>query len=223
MCCGWRYNPQMRYLVRPFTNRLLLDAHRELRDAHAFLADLGAKAIGIAASHPSGPGWGGAVKRVLVHFPVGPRPTLVGDVQHHSLAEIINQCATIERLIDAMAWVLETVRQPDIANVLSCNPTASGSGNDNDLVIHTDGEVWRFEISDVVSDSSDGNGKERKDLHSLGFLADKPPPAGRAFLIVSIEFGGYITNRPKSNVQKLIRYVLLGKRPATWIIEVLSR
>jgi hypothetical protein len=155
----------------------------------------------MAASYPAGPGWGGAVKRVLVRFPIGPRPIFIGDVEHHSLAEVITQCATIERLIDAMAWALETVGDPDAANVLSCNPTASGGENENDLVIHADGEVLRFEISDIVSGSGDGNGKERKDLRSLAFLADKPPPAGRAFLVVSSEFGGYITTRPKSNVQ----------------------
>lgn len=44
-------------------------------------------------------GWGAAAKRVYVVLPEGDRPPLVSKARStHSFAEVVNQCATLERL-----------------------------------------------------------------------------------------------------------------------------
>ena len=58
----------------------------------------------------------------------------------------------------------------------------------------TDQIMSRFEVSDVASEWSDGNGKERKDLKSLGVNISDFSMAytGDLFLVVSRDFAAYI-------------------------------
>lgn len=131
------------------------------------------------------------------------RPELVPrDQPDQSLIAVINQCATLERLLDVLEWAQS---DPELAafSVEHCHPTTSSTQSagqkaigDNDLVlIGSDGHRARFEDSDVAS-NRDGNSKEQKDLIGLGVLAVGRGearyavewPRDRLFLVVSEEF-----------------------------------
>lgn len=149
--------------------------------------------------------WGSDAKREHVVLPVADRPQLVSkDVAEHSFVEVMNQCATLERLLDTLAWI-DTVAELHKVMVVVCNPTTSSASrkkgeprpvDDHDLVLEDHaGTHWKAEVSDVASEKEkDGNGKEKKDLVSLGVLPEDGGsdvlgwPSGRCHLVVSEEF-----------------------------------
>jgi len=148
----------------------------------------------------------------------------------HSLTEIINQCATMERLIDALTWAK---RKWPGCIVERCHPTTSSRKQqghlDNDLVLRLrNGRRLRFEVSDVVS-SLDGNDKEIKDLVSLGVFESRARPLAmskswpkdRLFLVVSEEFHTRLmrTTRHMLKTGKL-RYSDVDSERKAHIIEV---
>lgn len=179
----------------------LHDLGQQLRAAHQFLV-AAARATVPRLVDLSSESWGGLVKREHVTLPSGKRPLLVNaSTTKHSFAEVVNQCATLERLIDTLSWA-EGYDALEDATVVRCNPTTSSAprkkgalrdADDHDLVLDgRDGTRWRFEISDVASEN-DGNGKEQKDLTSLGILPRELGgaahwPGGRSLLVVSSEF-----------------------------------
>jgi hypothetical protein len=148
------------------------------------------------------------------------------------LVEVINQCATLERLLDALAWATSA----GFTKVRCCHPTTSsnkaGQEHDNDLIVSTDdGAVTaRFEVSDVVGEK-DGNRKERKDLVSLGVLLERkgsdclnkcwrPTENERIFLVVSKEFAaGLLKRKPLWIKDKHCSYRAV-EQGATWVIEI---
>lgn len=188
----------MTHLIAPIRNIALAACRATLVERHAFLAARGAAALAQALAVPVGSGWGQQVKRRAVELhAVGERP------RYHNLFEVVNQCATVEHLINALAWA-EGDAQLRGYHVSVCHPTTSSAKHpdapstlpDNDLVlINPDGALARFEVSDVAS-QKDGNGKEERDLISLGVLQagrgqDKFAtswPSGRLFLVVSEKF-----------------------------------
>jgi len=185
-------------LVGPITLAACAD---QIRAAHDYLARQGAQAIDRAWVSRDVTGWGAAVKRIRVELPLDGRPELIApDITSHSLIEVINQCATMERLLDALAWAQTPEGGLADTQVKICHPTTSSAKGDgamdNDLVLEgPGGVVARFEVSDVASEE-DGNQKERRDLVSLGVLqagrgVDQFVGAWsseRRFLVVSPEF-----------------------------------
>ncbi len=147
-----------------------------MREARDYLATHGAEAIRRASGSQGGPDWGSSVKRARVILPEeGRRLALIsGETREHNLVEVVNQCATMERLIDALGWAQT---EPSLMEYLveRCHPTTSSSRGDEEdhdlvLVAPDDPEAKaKFEVSDVASEK-DGNGKEKKDLESLGVL-----------------------------------------------------
>ncbi len=180
--------------------------YEDIREAHGYLAANGADAFRRSADVGGGERWGIGAKRVRVAFPKKPRPAMIGQgLKDHNLAEVVNQCATMERLLDALDWAHT---EPSLSGyaVERCHPTtgsSSGDEDDHDLVLVKEDAPdlkAKFEVSDVAS-GKDGNNKEKKHLASLGVLrkgslqpADEWP-AGRLFLVVSEEFGGWLTRR----------------------------
>lgn len=179
----------------------LLRCYSLLRGAHDYLTRQGAEAAHRAARVSNHSAWGVTLKRVRVALPVDWRPTIVrDDGAEHCLAEVVNQCATMERLLDALAWAQTAASGLSDFHVVRCHPTtssgAAGVGADHDLVLTgPEGRSAWFEVSDVAS-SEDGNRKEERDLRSLGLLrdgrgperCDVPWPEARVFLVVSAEF-----------------------------------
>jgi hypothetical protein len=191
----------MPHLVKPIYNASLNDCYQLLSHAHDYLARHGAAVIREVQQSTDFAAWGSTMKRLRVDLKDDDRPTLV-EVSGHNMIEIINQCATMERLLDALNWA----RQPEAglchSMVERCHPTTSSarfkSKMDNDLVlVGKDGTVARFEVSDVTG-QQDSNKKEERDLVSLGVLHPGKGksderfvtswPAARLFLVVSQEF-----------------------------------
>ena len=207
-----KYDPAMPHLVAPISSarhghdgRLSIAGCEELiRDAHDVLAARGIEAVNRAALGADLPGWGGRFKRVRVELPPEDRPVLLRDANKtHSLVEIANQCATMERLLDGLRWAASDKVLSEWT-VVTCHPTtSSGVGekeHDLELAGPDGAQAW-FELSDVAS-PVDGNRKEERDLVSLGllrrgqgddrFLFDWP--AARCFLIVASEFALKLQN-----------------------------
>ncbi len=203
----------------------------KIRKAHDYLVRQGIEALRTAQATEESPYWGAIIKRIRVKFPEDDRPDLIAPtIRDHNLTEIYNQCATIERLIDALEWAQKEI--PDYKVVL-CHPTTSRrKGNvkpkklpDNDLVlVNAQGGLACFEVSDVVSREADGNSKERKDLISLGVLASdssldekKQWLARLSFLVVSNEFAALLVNKRHSDYS----YQLSQLNEQTTILKVL--
>lgn len=180
--------------------------YEELREAHHYLARNATSALYEAAALQPDERWGAGVKRMQVSLPDKHRSGLIGrGLTAHNLGEVTNQCATIERLLDALLWAS---REPRLEGyeVERCHPTtgsAKGGPYDNDLVLVREGAsspAALFEVSDVAS-SKDGNNKEKRDLANLGILRKKSfePvyewPDATLFLVVSEEFVGWLQRR----------------------------
>lgn len=227
----------MAHLVKSFVAcgsvyKSLESCYEELREAQRFLSENGAKAFQRTAALGGGERWGIEVKRIRVTFPDGSRPALIGQgLKDHNLAEVVNQCATVERLLDALQWARSELSLQGYV-VERCHPTtgsSKGDDDDHDLVLVKNDSPKlkvRFEVSDVVG-AKDGNNKEKKDLASLGVLKKgslQPVdewPAGRLFLVVSKEFSGRLTRR-RTRIPRYI-YAQVGLVETTSIVEVTER
>lgn len=72
--------------------------------------------------------WGTHFKRVRVDLPRDARPLLMRAAEdHHSLAEVVNQCATMERLLDALAWARTDTSGLSAFHVVGCPTTCNGA------------------------------------------------------------------------------------------------
>jgi hypothetical protein len=172
----------MSHLVNAFENIPLRDCHTRLKAAHRALTEHARRAVEQAFS-VNDSAWGTRMKRLVVEVP----ENAVGLRAHaHNLVEVVNQCATMERLLDAMEWALTEGGMHD-AKVLCCHPTTSSGESQNDLMLELiDGSRANFEVSDVVG-AKDTNRKEQKDLASL--MRSRASAASRSFLVTSAELG----------------------------------
>ena len=95
----------MGHLITPFSGHDVAEVLKELSAAHRYLAEHGAEAVKLAAELKPGFGWGAETKRVKVCLPADEKPTCIPtDLTEHSLVEVMNQLATLERLVDALEW-----------------------------------------------------------------------------------------------------------------------
>lgn len=183
----------------------------ELEQDHRRLARQG-RAIAISiAKLPINGAWGIHAKR---------RATK----DHQPLAEVANQLAHVERLVDALKWVVATLGEGAI--VRECHPTTSSTRgpSSNDLVVEVAGIEMRFEVSDVAN-GKDGNDKERKDLEALGIALRGGAGVStfmRKFLVVSCEFGARKPRMPGLRGAKW-RYVPYRvPRTDTMLLEIVG-
>jgi hypothetical protein len=211
-----------------------------LAEAHDYLARQGVSVVQEVLGKQNLRSWGGDLKRIRVPLPLAGRPRAIScDDEDHNYIEVINQCATMERLLDALAWVMTPDSGFSDYSVEYCHPTTSSQtidgekvSHDNDLVLISDGGTRaRFEVSDVAS-TKDGNGKEKKDLISLGALKEGKGreqfdviwPSSRLFLVVSKEFASRIEKPTRSwlkGPQAHCQYIkLTTQNPSTVIFEV---
>ena len=198
----------MSYLVKPLRNKSLSDCRSQIQAAHDYLAEQARRSLAQAQAIGRCDHWGSSMKRLRVVLSAEGRPEAIPEEQEdHNLTEVYNQCATMERLLDAINW---TILQPRYAKcrVRRCHPTTScdpGEEHDNDLLLEDEHGtlVACFEVSDIVSRTTDSNQKERKDLVSLGALraADRVgdmvngvrwPEGHSLYLVVSEEFADYL-------------------------------
>ena len=201
----------------------LAQVRAELQAAHDYLAEAARGAV-VQLGGGALETWGADVKRVRVCL-IGPPPPRVSERAHHNFVEVVNQCATLERLIDALGWA-ETAMPGYV--VKSCHPTTSSTTNahDHDLVlVNAAGEPdARFEVSDILS----GTVKEKNDLRTLGVLATRGGtnawPDARLFLVVSVEMAERVCNSKRPLPRSAgFRYALHDHTNATrtGILEVI--
>lgn len=206
-----------------------------VQEAHDYLVERSIEALRRAGEVGGLRYWGSAIKRIRVRLPREERPRLVSPgAEEHNLVEVVNQCATMERLIDALEWAAGAGSGLSEYQVERCHPTTSSSfkdDEDHDLVlIGQDKPSAKFEVSDV-SGAGDGNQKEKKDLISLGVLSEgtgqqmfpKNWPTGRLFLVVSEEFSERLRTPSRAWLKGKpphCRYKERLNRGKTWVFEV---
>lgn len=233
----------MGHLVKPYilqnhAHLSLAECQHELQFAHDYLVVHGAEALARIQPNCETRYWGCSLKRTFVQLPQ-PRPAWVTPrLETHSLSEVYNQCATMERLLDTLAWAQTPASGLREYMVERCHPTTSSAQTlehtetwDNDLVlVGPSGAYARFEVSDVMS-QKDGNRKEEKDLRSLGVLGpgngserfDVVWPAGHLFLVVAEEFATRLQRPSRSWLRghaPHCRYIVAGKNGTTVILQV---
>jgi hypothetical protein len=215
-------------------------AHDHLSEARAVLATEAQRTLETVAKFDVGKNWGTSIKREPVKCKADNGVEL-----HHSLAEVVNMAATVERLLDALQWAATS--EFSGYTVEACHPTQTSKVGQNDLVLverqDQTGCRARFEVSDVSVDA-DGNEKEMKDLVSLGVLKrrdGKAPhiesidierwPSDRVFLVVSTEFAYFLERTPKQTANQQTRRIWITAHcryqrrystPTTVVLEVIS-
>jgi hypothetical protein len=218
------------HLVCPVRLTSVPDCYAQLERTHHYLVAAGRRAIESLLPTPDVT-WGTQLKRLRVQLDAG-KPDCVGrNVSSHNLMEVINQCATLERMLHVLAWaqLLES-GLTEYQTVVVCHSSTSSSPDDseweNDLVLRTEqGLTARFEVSDVVSETN-SNGKREKDLRSLRLLAldgsvALAPPASRLFVVVSGEFCSFLqASNPSWKRTGQINYVEHRGVGDTHILEV---
>jgi hypothetical protein len=163
-----------KHLIRPLTAAegpvdapAYLD---QLQGAHDAIVD---RAIGWTNA-AAGSSWGIRAKRAVVDL-AGAHPMVTSE--KHPILELLNICATVERLVGALRWAID---RGWAQSVLECSPTTSGVAGPSDVrTVGGEGEAW-FEVSDVLS-ARDGRRKLRTDLERL----ERAPAGVATFLVTS--------------------------------------
>lgn len=173
-----------KHLIRPHT------ADEGPVDATTYMAQLQAAhdaivARAIRSTHDvEGPSWGIRAKRTPIDL-TGTDPMVTSE--RHPISELMNICATVERLLDALGWAIQNGWA---TSVLECNPSTSGVAGPPDLrTVGIEGEAW-FEVSDVVA-ARDGNRKLQLDLVRL----ERAPAEVATFLVASPSWEQRIKHR----------------------------
>jgi hypothetical protein len=210
----------MPHLIASIQNLSIAECLAQVQVAHDYLVHCATTALQAVDFTQPDRYWGAKLKRVTVTLDAGNRPGLIdARIETHNLTEVYNQCATMERLIDALAWVMEAF--PDY-HVVCCHPTTSSlktSDVDNDLVLgNAAGELACFEVSDVAG-ARDTNRKEEKDLRSLGLFNEDVLMNRRNFLVVSAEFASILRDYPRKLPD--YRYHRRYDNQHTCILEIL--
>ncbi len=217
----------MKHLIdgAPLYGLPIRDARLLLVEAHDFIIDCCAAAIAQAALQKSGPSWGIEMKRLPVQMDKPNRPGIVCKPSER-FSEIVNMVATLERMIGALNW-FEQQEFPDLF-IQECHPTTSSYKGGNDLVlVDCDGHILvRCEVCDIASASAGQNGKERKDIASLGCMNGIPPgpPSTRYFLCTSSEFAGAIQGKNRKVANRPYSYMTheVGDQGRTVLVELVG-
>lgn len=181
----------MPHLIAPLRNITLALCRDRLAASHQALTVCAQKALNQALALGE-KGWGGRMKRLNVFIDPDEARRVGLCPGNHNFVEVVNQSATIERLLDAMSWALSQEEIAD-ATVAVCHATTSSSENENDLMlVLADGTFANFEVSDVVG-ANDSNGKEAKDVASL--RRTQGSASTRSFLVTSNELGQRLSRR----------------------------
>ena len=211
----------MKHLVTTFAHLPLPDSRRQLVEAHDFLV---ARCRAMASIPNAGPLWGIQMKRLRVDLKIAGRPAIVcKDAER--FGEVVNMVATLERLIAALEWFGQQSEFGSL-RVKECHPSTSSAKGSNDLVLENDmGRVAvRCEVCDVASSTADHNGKERKDIKSLGCTTGVPSDGVRRFICTSPEFARAIQSDKRQWGQRQHRYreIAVGDEGDSVLVELVS-
>jgi hypothetical protein len=210
----------MAHLIRSYSSIAYADLAPQLSAAHGFLVARADQALKALTSNSSR--WGTLLKRIRVDLSANGVPEAINKSSER-LVEVINMAATLERLMDGLSWF---AKQPAFAalTVVECHPSTSSSTAGNDLVLGVDPAriLVRCEVTDVASSSAGQNGKERKDLESLGCGASVPSDGVRRFVCTSTEFARALTSSIRKWDRCHYRYAVFEVESSdTRLLEVL--
>lgn len=200
----------MPHLVKPIRNTRLDEALAQVRAAHLAIVKSAREQARARLAGGALSSWGADAKRLTVNLESVGKPV-------ERFVEVLNMAATMERLIDALAWFTAHPEYERLT-VQQCHPTTSddkskgGGEHGNDLVLVDDAERVRVrcEICDVVSGRGDSNNKEPKDLESLGCAGGVPADGVERFLVTSGEFAGWLVGPRRRWADKDYRYELIA-------------
>jgi len=147
----------MAHLIEPPSDRCKTSWFLgELERAHHEIVE--AATAWMATTFPE-QAWGASAKRSEIPLE-GLHPWI--GTQSQPFGELLNQLATIERLLDALEW---SVSQ-GLTEVVVCHPTTSSG--DHDLVTCDENSRYcAFEVSDVAGASGNQNGKMKVDIQTF--------------------------------------------------------
>jgi hypothetical protein len=234
----------MGHLVKPPISGIDIDeCLRQIKQAILTIAELAKASSMTIQSVEVNSRWGILAKRKRVQgFDRIRNMGLIDSTSDQNFSEVVNQCATMGRLVDALTWCKQHKQFTDL-QVKTCHPTTSsatgkgcsdpdvqGHNVDNDLVLvaKDDKVIARFEVSDVAS-SKDTNKKLLRDLISLSVLNAKSevilePGSPRRFLVISKEFSDYVLKSRKVKWGTQIQFKPHKCKPdedeSTFIVEV---
>ena len=214
----------MTHLVAPLKGVDLYAARQQLVHAHTFLV---ARSVDALATAPVAVQlWGATMKRKHVNLGASDRPNVVGK-DSERFVEVVNMVATLERLIDALRFFDERQQEFGSLRVKECHPSTSSTKDSNDLVLEDSNGavVVRCEVSDIASLSASSNGKESKDVASLGCANGVPQDGVRRFLCTSPEFAEAIRRPSRKWKQIHFRYseFAVDATSGTVVLELMSR
>lgn len=161
---------------------------------------------------------GSDFKRLFVELP---DHVLIGKKKER-FVELINILATVEKTIDALAWMNNEFKSSWLA---ICHPSTSDSDDGNDIVLldSQGGKVIaRCEVTDVISSKAGQNGKEAKDLKSLSCGKEVPSDGIRRFISTSPEFANALSSPKRKWALKHYRYQqhVLKNAGRTVVLEI---
>jgi hypothetical protein len=135
-------------------------------------------------------------------------------VTSHPFGEVVNQLATVERLLDALRWAETNGAE----RVVECNPSTSRAPAgtcSHDRVVAGPGTTMVFEVSDVAGVTGNANHKMEKDLMTLDSCSCGAGSVVRRLLAVSPQSGLWLEARPE--LAAVVAAVRNGS--GTWIVE----
>ena len=196
----------MPHLIHPLFDIELAEALAQLKSAHSHLGNATQTCIRSLAENADS--WGVEGKRLSVDLRGGDVPTLIGK-EEERLTEVINLAATIERLIAAIQWFSESEPHHHLT-IRECHPTTSDGGND--LILQDSDRVTRVlcEVCDVASSNAGANGKEKKDISSLGCSDSVPDDGIERYICTSPEFAAALSSSGRKWKQLHYRYETLS-------------
>ena len=224
----------MPHMVEPIRGPQSVETVREqLWEAHQFMVAGAKRTIGRFDTVDAAE-WGTALKRTKVELSDDP-PHLVRQAgKVHAFAEVVNQCATLERLMDELKWSGEAL--PDF-DVQTCHPTTSSlkqdTEPDNDRPLFSAADQGVASLRSRTWRHRPVTGTRRRSRISSGWVSShrriarvvRPSarPEGRFFLVVSEEFAKYLL-RPTRHCLKtgVFHYKEVGGGGTTRIIEVIA-
>lgn len=192
----------MAHLIETIVDKPIGDAIESLRQAHDLIVEQAIQAqkkIGIKDGS-----WGLEFKRLDVALPKG--ESLVGKGSER-FVEIINILATTERTISALVWL--SIEFPN-AVVSECHASTSSDHEGNDIVLVEEVSrrvMVRCEVTDVISSRAGQNGKEKKDIQSLGCASSVPDDGVVRYIATSFEFSQALASKSRKWGNMHYRYI----------------
>ena len=195
----------MKHLIGPLQGSVK-DVFEELNSEYKRISNL---QLNFPHLEQRSAGWASDLKRVKV---------AVSESIQQPIFEIVNQMATVERMLECFEWILSSESRLASCWVDVCHPTTSSGDDDNDLVLFDKMGgtcVARFECSDVMG-QKDSNGKSRRDIQSL--MNASHSERERLFVVTSEELGDLIARR----FDQAVRAVHSPDLKRTRVIEIIQ-